>query len=85
MYVNRSIPTKTDGQIVMYSECHVYSNEVGGAYDIIGGNRPINSSQEECNEWVYDQSVFRSTFTAQVNVLIRGKRARLGVRVCVSL
>lgn len=69
-YINQSIPTELDGQTVIYSQCHAYTNQVGGANDIIR-NQPINGSEEECNDWVYDKSVFRSTFTAQTNLVCR--------------
>ena len=69
-YINQSIPTKIDGQNVIYSECHAYNHQAGGTYDVIKENRPINSTEEECKEWVYDQSVFRTTFTAQVHSIV---------------
>lgn len=70
-YINQSIPTKIDGQNVIYSECHAYANKAGGVYDVINGNQPINSTEEECNEWVYDKSVFHTTFTAQTDLVCR--------------
>ena len=61
MLINRTIPL--GGDTDEYDKCHVYSTE-GVAYDQF--NHPINASLVPCESWVYDRSVFRSTFTDKV-------------------
>ena len=70
LYVNRSIPWATKDPNHVYSQCSLYKDSV--SYDTTG-HHPINNSTVECDEWVYDKSVFKTTFTSQV--VLKFKRA----------
>lgn len=69
MYINQTIPAEqVDGNII-YQRCFSYSGQDGAKYDVIS-NKPINSSSfEKCQEWVYDKSVFKTTFTSQIDLV----------------
>lgn len=47
-----------------YDRCHLYSRNGSSLF----GNGNI-SNQVKCNEWVYDTSVFKATFTKQANLV----------------
>jgi len=51
----------------MYDPCNVYPSN---ASYYINQSRPINSSTNTCTRWVYDDSVYDSTFVSQVTVTI---------------
>ena len=55
--VNQYIPPNNDDDTLDYDKCHLY--------DVIGNDNTSYS----CNEWVYDDSVFESTFTKEVRRL----------------
>ena len=63
LYVNRSIPWATEEPSHIYSQCLTYKDSI--SYDTTGYH-PISNTTVECDEWVYDKSVFRTTFTSQV-------------------
>ncbi|XP_059171465.1 organic cation transporter protein-like [Physella acuta] len=58
MAVNSSIPSG--------DSCHIYQP---GNYTYDADNRPINASLEKCTRWVYDESVFVSTVTGQLDLV----------------
>lgn len=67
--LNRSIPwtTNDDGE-PEYDSCEIYFTNEKTVYNSL--NIPINNSKGECDSWVYDQSVFKSTFITKVHVHI---------------
>ena len=69
LYVNISIPWATKETNHIYSKCSMYKDSV--SYDT-RGYHPISNGTAECDEWVYDKSVFRSTFTSQVTLFSNG-------------
>ncbi|KAJ8316720.1 hypothetical protein KUTeg_005730 [Tegillarca granosa] len=51
-----------------YDECHLFSfNSSDVTFDNM--SRPINASLIKCTSWVYDDSIFKSTFTAEQNIV----------------
>ncbi|XP_048771493.2 organic cation transporter protein-like [Ostrea edulis] len=60
--INLTIP-RSDDETLDYSRCYMYTRT--GAEN----SKPANSTEEKCNEWVYDTSVFESTFTSKMNLV----------------
>ena len=58
--VNQTIPMTADGD---YTKCTVYDVIL---YD--DGLSAATRTQRDCDEWVYDKSVFTETLTSQVRV-----------------
>ena len=70
--INQSIPlVKDDDDEYTYDDCEIFSTNQNTSYNSI--NVPINTSQEECDKWVYDKSTFESTFITQVASLLNQK------------
>jgi hypothetical protein len=53
--INLTIP-RSDDETLDYDRCYMYVTTGAG-----------NSTKEKCNEWVYETTVFESTFTSKVN------------------
>ena len=69
--VNTSIPLKEndDGELE-YDKCSYYVVNVS---DVSAGR----AGKRECDSWVYDKSIFKSTFTAEVGMILsEGKRKK---------
>ena len=65
--INRSIPWEKDDDDDVYSSCNLYRTDINTTFS--AGNVPINTSTMECDSWVYDESVFESTFITKVCLL----------------
>ncbi|XP_060081314.1 organic cation transporter protein-like [Ylistrum balloti] len=58
-YIKRYIPTSTD-DTQPYDRCHIYAHD---DWDNI--SHPENVTKIRCSSWVYDQNVFKETFTSK--------------------
>ena len=58
--INATIPSHTK---YGYDRCHLY---YGHHLQYDNYSRPLNASLVTCTEWVYDDSVYKHTFTKQV-------------------
>lgn len=72
--INQSIPwiEKDDGWTL--ATCRHYIEERHTVFDNF--SHPVNASVESCNAWVYDQSIFRSTFITKENLVCGKEFAR---------
>ncbi|XP_060603608.1 organic cation transporter protein-like [Ruditapes philippinarum] len=61
--INETIPLSSD-PTQPYDRCHVYVTDGNSLH-------AANASRVMCTEWVYDKSVFTSTFTSQINLVCR--------------
>ncbi|KAK6169539.1 hypothetical protein SNE40_020577 [Patella caerulea] len=64
LYVNHSIPRDTDGK---WSSCKRY--DVNLTQITERSLVHVNATQEDCNSWVYDTSVFIDTFMTEQNIV----------------
>jgi len=63
--INQSIPwADGDDDTKTYDDCQIYSTNPNTSYNPM--YMPINASKVDCDMWVYDQSVFKSTFITKV-------------------
>ena len=63
--INRTIPWHEQDGKWSLSPCDTYITSHRTEYD--GFSQPFNASEERCDRWVYDKSVFRSTFITKVS------------------
>lgn len=70
--INRTIPPYTGDKAEMdYDQCRIYSISNISTFDSF--NRPDNNTKtKECQTWVYDKTVFESTFLSEVIIANRG-------------
>lgn len=61
MLINKTIPPDVDGEL-SYDQCDIYDVTISN--DVI--NIPTNATRKKCDRWVYDETVFKSTFTSEV-------------------
>lgn len=75
MAVNKTVPwtTSDDGDDV-YASCGIYVTDVNTTYT--PSNIPFNASTRECDRWVYDTSVFESTFITKADLICGKELAR---------
>ena len=60
--INLTIPRTSAG---LYDRCHIFeTGEIGYGEPLVSANR--TRAVKPCTEWVYDETVFRSTLTAKV-------------------
>ncbi|XP_061177652.1 organic cation transporter protein-like [Saccostrea echinata] len=60
--INLTIP-KSDDETLDYSQCYMYVRNDAG------NSNSANFTKEKCTEWVYETSVFKSTFTSKMNLV----------------
>lgn len=63
LLINATIPSHTK---YGYDRCHLY---YGHHLQYDNYSRPLNASLVTCSEWVYDDSVYKHTFTKQENLV----------------
>lgn len=63
--VNHYIPDPTEEK-KKYDECHLYSFDPNTSI-FNNKSHPINATTFKCDKWVYDDSIFKSTFSSKVN------------------
>lgn len=57
--IDAFIPQHMEDDEVVYSTCYIYGNDTFGN----------NKTRHKCNSWVYDKSVFQSSFTSDMNLV----------------
>ena len=62
--INHSIPWKKTEDEWSLSQCDVYTIDNETTYN--EWSQPLNVSKTSCGQWVYDKSVFQSTFITKV-------------------
>ena len=62
--INHYIPWKKTDDDWSLSQCNVYTIDNETAYN--EWSQPLNVSKTSCSQWVYDTSVFQSTFITKV-------------------
>ncbi|XP_053397695.1 organic cation transporter protein-like [Mercenaria mercenaria] len=73
--INRSIPyVKDDDDVYEYSDCDMFATNPNTSYNDL--NTPVNTSEKECDKWVYDKSTFKNTFITQANLICGQEIAR---------
>lgn len=65
LVINKTIPESAN-DIFKYDECHIFPASLT-YYD--NYSRPINATMITCDRWVYDDSIFKSTFVSQTNLI----------------
>ncbi|XP_045197588.2 organic cation transporter protein-like isoform X2 [Mercenaria mercenaria] len=73
--INRSIPlVKDDVGVYEYSDCDMFATNQNTSYNEL--NMPVNTSEKQCDKWVYDKSTFESTFITKANLICGQEIAR---------
>ena len=62
--INHSIPWKKVEDDWSLSQCDVYTIDNETTFN--EWSQPLNVSKTSCGQWVYDKSVFKSTFITKV-------------------
>lgn len=72
--VNQSIPWVEKDNEWQYSSCDIYIITENTTFDNLSA--PVNAKKKSCKDWVYDKSVFHSTFITKENLICGKEFAR---------